>query len=67
MKKYLLIVMSFVFLLSCFDNSEQLKDKNRIFRTAGKYYVYYNGNTMEMPANLYITGDKKLEDYYAKS
>ena len=66
MKKYLLIVMSFVFLLSCFDNSEQLKDKNRIFRTAGKYYVYYNGNTMEMPANLYITGDKKLEDYYAK-
>ena len=58
--------MSFVFLLSCFDNSEQLKDKNRIFRTAGKYYVYYNGNTMEMPANLYITGDKKLEDYYAK-
>ena len=66
MKKYLLIVMSFVFLLSCFDNSRQLKDKNRIFRTAGKYYVYYNGNTMEMPANLYITGDKKLEDYYAK-
>ena len=66
MKKYLLIVMSFVFLLSCFDNSRQLKDKNRIFRTAGKYYVYYNGNTMELPANLYITGDKKLEDYYTK-
>ena len=66
MKKYLLIVMSFLFLLSCFDNSEQSKDKNRIFRTAGKYYVYYNGNTMELPANLYITGDKKLEDYYTK-
>ena len=66
MKKYLLIVMSFLFLLSCFDNSRQLKDKNRIFRTAGKYYVYYNGNTMELPANLYITGDKKLEDYYTK-
>ena len=66
MKKILLMIISCLFLFSCFDNSEQLKNKNRIFRTAGKYYVYYNGSTMELPADLYIKSNKKLESYYAK-
>lgn len=66
MKKILLMIISSLFLFSCFDNSEQLKNKNRIFRTAGKYYVYYNGNTMELPADLYIKSNKKLESYYSK-
>ncbi|MDO5088686.1 MAG: LytR C-terminal domain-containing protein [Leptotrichiaceae bacterium] len=64
MKKILLVMISLLFLISCFENTETLKSENRIFRTGDKYYVYYNGNTFELPKDMYLTKTKKVEQYF---
>ncbi|RRD40664.1 LytR family transcriptional regulator [Leptotrichia sp. OH3620_COT-345] len=64
MKKILLVMISLLFFISCFENTETLKSENRIFRTGDKYYVYYNGNTFELPKDLYLTKTKKVEQYF---
>lgn len=64
MKKFLLVMISLLFFVSCFENAEKLKSENRIFRTNDKYYVYYDGNTFELPKDLYLTKTKKVEQYF---
>ena len=64
MRKFLLGLASLILLSSCFENIEELKNKNRIFRTENKYYVYYNGSTFELPKDLHLTKDKKIEQYF---
>lgn len=64
MKKILLGIVSLVLLASCFENAENLKNENRIFRNGDKYYVYYNGNTFELPKYFHLTKDKKVEQYF---
>lgn len=64
MRKFLLGLASLILLSSCFENTEELKNENRIFRTENKYYVYYNGSTFELPKDLHLTKDKKIEQYF---
>ena len=60
MKKILLVIISLLIFVSCSDNAEKLKSENRIFRNNDKYYVYYDGNTFELPKDLYLTNTKKV-------
>lgn len=64
MRKFLLGLASLVLFASCFENTEELKNKNRVFRVENKYYVYYNGSTFELPKDLHLTKDKKIEQYF---
>lgn len=64
MKKILLVIISLLIFVSCSDNAEKLKSENRIFRNNDKYYVYYDGNTFELPKDLYLTNTKKVEQYF---
>ena len=64
MKKILLGIASLILFASCLGNKENLENKNRIFRNGDKYYVYYNGNTFELPKDLHLTKDKKVEQYF---
>lgn len=66
MKKIIIGMASLVLFASCFENTEDLKNENRVFRTGDKYYVVYKGNTFELPKDLYLTENKKVEDYFTK-
>ncbi len=61
MRKYLMILVTLLFFMGC---SENVQDKNRIFKSGEKYYVYYEGNYMELPSNIQLTSKKQLKDYY---
>lgn len=65
MKKVLIGIASIILFASCFQNVEELKKENRIFKTNGKYFVYYNGSTFELPNDLYLTKNKKVEQYFS--
>lgn len=64
MKKFIIGIASLILFASCFENSANLQKENRVFRTGDKYYVVYNGNTFELPKDLYLTKDKKVEQYF---
>lgn len=64
MKKFIIGIASLILFASCFENSADLQKENRVFRTGDKYYVVYNGNTFELPKDLYLTKDKKVEQYF---
>lgn len=64
MKKLIIVIISLVLFVSCFENMDNLKNKNRIFRTEDKFFVVYEGKTFEMPKDLYLTQNKKIEEYF---
>ena len=64
MKKLIIVIISLVLFVSCFENMDNLKNKNRIFRTEDKFFVVYEGKTFEMPKDLYLTQNKKVEQYF---
>lgn len=64
MKKLIIAITSLVLFISCFENMDNLKTKNRIFRTGDKFFVVYEGKTFELSKDLYLTQDKKVEQYF---
>ena len=67
MKKIILILVSLFMIFGCIEyESKDVADKNRIFKSDNNFYVYYNGNFIEIPKGTYIANDKKIENYYIK-
>ena len=64
MKKLIIAITSLVLFISCFENMDNLKTKNRIFRTGDKFFVVYEGKIFELSKDLYLTQDKKVEQYF---
>ena len=54
MKKLIIAITSLVLFISCFENMDNLKTKNRIFRTGDKFFVVYEGKTFELSKDLYL-------------
>ena len=67
MKKIILILVSLFMIFGCIEyESNDVADRNRIFKSDNNFYVYYNGKFIEIPKGTYIANDKKIENYYIK-
>lgn len=64
MKKYILVILSTIFLLVSCNNNTDLVGTNKIFRDNEKYYVLYEGNLFELPKNVKLTTNKTIDEYF---